>query len=122
MCCTFFASFGALFLFLISGLMRSNYRYMHVEGDIEAMKDPVSYAGAREFSCAPPRRPPGQPALPRPPPPPPCFAAFFYLIIALISMCCWAKGNGKRQEWEESEMETAALISGEGGSEGGQKD
>ena len=45
-CCTFFASFGALFLFLISGLMRSNYRYIHIEGDLAAMQDPVSYAGA----------------------------------------------------------------------------
>ena len=40
-------------------------------------------------------------------------AAFFYLIVALISMCCWAKGNGKRKEWEDSEMESAALMSGE---------
>jgi hypothetical protein len=94
-CCTFFASFGALFLFLISGLMRSNYRYMHVEGDIEAMKDPVSYAGAWGFSCAPPRRPPCQPALTRALPPPLFRSVFLPHHRAYLNVLL---GKGEREE------------------------
>ena len=62
-CCTFFAALGSLFLFLIAGLMRSNYRYIHIEGDLSTMHDSVSYAGA--FAAGPrgpaagcPRAPP----------------------------------------------------------------
>ncbi len=45
-CCTFFASIGALFLFLVSGLLKSHYPYVHIEGDLEAMASSTGYAGA----------------------------------------------------------------------------
>ena len=45
-CCTFFSSIGALFLFLISGLLKSHYPYVHIEGDLQAMASSTGYAGA----------------------------------------------------------------------------
>ena len=49
-CCTFFASIGALFLFLISGLMSSHYPYVHIHGESHeetaSMASNVAWAGA----------------------------------------------------------------------------
>ncbi len=49
MCCSFFAGFGALFLFLVAGLLRSNYPNIHIHASAEElyyMSAPVTWAGA----------------------------------------------------------------------------
>lgn len=54
-CCTFFASIGALFLFLISGLMSSHYPYVHIHGESHeetaSMASNVAWAGAWRRGC-----------------------------------------------------------------------
>jgi len=75
-CCTFFSIFGALFLFVVASLMRSNYRYIHIspiEGeDLPSMSKQVTYAG------------------------------FFYLVCGLVSLCYWNKGNMAKKDAEVS--------------------
>jgi hypothetical protein len=53
-CCSFFASFGSLFLFLIASLMRNHYPYIHIEGDLDKLATPVAYAGERSLSASAP--------------------------------------------------------------------
>jgi hypothetical protein len=73
-CCTFFSMFGALFLFIVAGLMRSNYRYIHivpgVGEDLPGMSGPVTYAG------------------------------ILYLLIGIYSLCGWMGGNAKKREYD----------------------
>ncbi len=40
------STFGALFLFVVAGLMRTEYRYIHIHGDLPTLSKPVTYAGA----------------------------------------------------------------------------
>lgn len=58
-----YSTFGALFLFVVSGLMRMEYRYIHIHGDLPSLSKPVTYAG------------------------------FFYLVGAAISICLWVRGS-----------------------------
>lgn len=54
---------GALFLFVVAGLMRNNYRYVHIHGDLDGLSRPVTYA------------------------------AFVYLAFAAISLFFWIRGS-----------------------------
>jgi len=128
-CCSFFATIGALFLFLISGLMKSHYPYVHIEGDLQAMASSTGYAGASRLmashhqfiSCRTPH----------------FFihhiththkhsyfsaAGLVYMLIAMVSMCYWVQGISQRKEWEETEQETNSLLGGGSGGEKGQEE
>ncbi len=39
------STLGALFLFVVAGLMRNEYRYIHIHGDLPALSKSVTYAG-----------------------------------------------------------------------------
>jgi len=75
-CCTFFSLFGALFLFSIASMMRSNYRYIHITPpvgsglDLPALSTSVSYD------------------------------ALLYLILGLVSLSYWTKGNQAKKDAE----------------------
>jgi hypothetical protein len=75
-CCTFFSLFGALFLFSVASMMRSNYRYIHIKPpvgsglDLPGLSTSVSYA------------------------------ALLYLILGLVSLSYWTKGNAAKRDAE----------------------
>jgi hypothetical protein len=77
--------------------MRSEYRYIHIHGDLPALSKPVTYAGAwrgavADLFVAP--APLTRAALsPRPFPSLP--AGFIYLIVAGSCTCRWVRGSVK---------------------------
>lgn len=50
--CAIFAIFGALFLFILAGLMNSDYPYVHMAGNMPNLSMSVSYAGVIYFLLA----------------------------------------------------------------------
>lgn len=64
-CCTLFSIFGALFLFVVAGLMNQDYHYLHIPGDMPHLSKSTTYAG------------------------------IFYLITAVISVVFWIRGAMK---------------------------
>ena len=66
MCCTFFSTFGAVFLFAVSGLMRGGYKYLHIPGDNAILATPVAYAG------------------------------FAYIAFTVASLCVWSRASAAR--------------------------
>ena len=71
-CCTFFSIFGAMFLFAIASLMRSKYRYIHIQPTAEADLPELSRSVT--------------------------YAAFLYLLCGLYSMAYWVKGNVAKRD------------------------
>jgi hypothetical protein len=51
-CCAVFSLFAALFLFGIASLMKIDYPYMHMEGDLQGLSIPVTYAGVFYLACS----------------------------------------------------------------------